>query len=401
VSLLKRSGIFSCIVANKWMRANYGEPLRRWMKQWRIEEIVDFGDLPVFQRVTTYPCIVRITNGSPSRTFHATQVKTLDFQSLHDYVREEQHTVIQSSLDNNSWSLVDKHTQELLYKLKDVGISLGEYVKGKIYRGVLTGLNEAFVINKETRNKLIAEDRKSAELIKPFLFGRDIKRYDTPSIDRYLILIPKGWTSSHVKNSTNAWNWVQGMYPSIAKYLLPFKEAAQKRYDKGEYWWELRACDYYAEFEKQKIILPSIAQRASCAFDKRAFFSNDKTTIISTNDLFLLGVLNSKALDFVIHSISSTKQGGYFEYKPMYVNQLPIRTIDFSNPKDKVRHDKMVKLVERMLDLNKKLQKARTEHDKTVLKRQIDSTDTQIDNLVYELYGLTKKEIAIVEESVK
>ena len=400
VSLLKRGGIFGYIVANKWMRANYGEPLRRWMKQQRIEEIVDFGDLHVFQRVTTYPCIVRITNDSPSRIFHATQVKTLDFQSLHDYVREEQHTVIQSSLDNNSWSLVDKRTQELLYKFRDAGIPLSEYVKGNIYYGIKTGLNKAFVINGQTRKQLIAADPKSREIIKPFLMGRDVKRYQHASIIQYLLFIRRGVNFDK--------------YPAIQRYLKNFKEQLMPKPEdwKGEIWegrkpgsyqwYEIQdTVDYYTKFEKPKIIVPCIAQRASCTFDKRGFYSNDKTTIISTNDLFLLGVLNSKALDFVIHSISSTKQGGYFEYKPMYVNQLPIHTIDFSNPRDKVRHDRMVKLVERMLDLNKKLQKAKTEHDKTVLKRQIDSTDAQIDNLVYELYGLTKKEIAIVEESVK
>jgi hypothetical protein len=136
---------------------------------------------------------------------------------------------------------------------------------------------------------------------------------------------------------------------------------------------------------------------ASYTFDDKKFYSSDKTSIIPKNDLYLLGLLNSKVLDFFIHSISSTKQDGYYEYKPMYVSKIPIRTINFSDPADKARHDRMVALVTQMLDLNKRLQDATLEHEKTLLQRQVEATDAAIDKLVYELYGLTEEEIKIVE----
>ncbi len=179
VSLLKKGGLFSYIVANKWMRANYGEPLRRWLKKQRIEEITDFGDLPVFETATTYPCIIHISKGRsdviPVKTgiqkqqpFSVTQVKTLSFKCLSDYVKEHSYTIHKSALDDKGWSLVNEQAQALLNKSWKMGIALGEYVKGKIYRGVLTGLNEAFVIDAETKNRLISEDPKSTELIKSF-----------------------------------------------------------------------------------------------------------------------------------------------------------------------------------------------------------------------------------------
>ena len=151
------------------------------------------------------------------------------------------------------------------------------------------------------------------------------------------------------------------------------------------------------EFEKPKIIIPTIVETASYAFDTKGFYSNDKTSIISSDDFYLLGILNSKVSDVVIHSTSSTKRGGFFEYKPMYVGQLPIRTIDFSNPEDKTRHDKMVTLVEQMLALHDRLAKVTEESEKVALQKQIEETDQQIDNQVYELYGLTPEEIGIVE----
>ena len=210
VSLLREGGIFSYIVANKWMRANYGLPLRAWLKEQCIEEIIDFGDLQIFQGATTYPCIIRITKSAPLANFDVTQVKTLDFQSLSDYVKENHYNVNQSSLDEKGWSLADERTQALIIKIGTKGVSLVKYVDGEIYRGVLTGLNEAFVIDTKTRDRLIAEDPKSIELIKPFLIGKDIKRYQTPTSDRYLIFTRRG---VNIEN-----------YPAIEQHLRQFKE---------------------------------------------------------------------------------------------------------------------------------------------------------------------------------
>ena len=416
VSLLKTNGLFSYIVANKWMRANYGEPLRRWMKKQRIEEITDFGDLPVFESATTYPCIVRIRKGTAASQFSATQVKTLNFSKLSGYVSENSFAIEKSSLDDKGWSLVNKQSQNLLNKLRKAGSPLGEYVKGKIFYGIKTGLNEAFVIDEETKNRLIKEISKSKEMIKPFLLGRDVKRYESPQSERYLILIPKGWTRSQMSHSresgnprntgfrvkhgmteSGAWKWFSENYPSIAAHLEPFMEKGKKRYDKGEYWWELRTCDYYEEFEKPKIIVPAIVKSASYAFDREGFYSNDKTTIIPTDDLYLLGILNSKVSDFVMHSIASTKQGGYFEYKPMYISQLPIRTIDFNNPSEKATHDKLVVLVDRMLELHKKKNALPPSAERDKIEREIAITDEKIDEIVYGLYVITEGERKVIE----
>jgi hypothetical protein len=135
-----------------------------------------------------------------------TQVKTLEFQSLEDYVKENRYTVNQSILDDSGWSLVDDKTQALLDKLKGTGVPLNEYVGRKIHYGIKTGLNEAFVIDSGTRERLITEDGKSAELIKPFLAGRDIKRYEQPKSDKYLILIPKGWTRERSNGAKDSWD---------------------------------------------------------------------------------------------------------------------------------------------------------------------------------------------------
>jgi hypothetical protein len=297
VSLLKLGGLFSYIVANKWMRANYGQPLRVWLKAQELEEITDFGDLPVFKGATTYPCILRIRKSGTTQTgvsssTSVTLVRTLDFQDLGEYVRANAYSINKTSLDEKGWSLADNSSRKLLEKIGSAGEPLSGYVKGKIYRGILTGLNEAFVIDKETRNRLIRKDRKSGEIIKPFLAGRDIKRYMPPQSDKFLILIPRGWTNKNRKTK-DPWEYLQETFPATADYLEPFKAKAQMRYDKGDYWWELRACDYYLEFEKPKIIYPNICMRPEFSYDENELYTNQKCFIIPEGDKYLLGILNS------------------------------------------------------------------------------------------------------------
>ena len=185
-------------------------------------------------------------------------------------------------------------------------------------------------------------------------------------------------------------------YPAIAKHLEPYTQSASKRFDQGDYWWELRTCDYYAEFEIPKFIFPDISLRGNYLFDdKGKYYSVNTTYIIPSSDMYLLGLLNSRLFVFAYSNISSSYRGGYLRYIYQYVCQLPIRTIDFSNPADVKRHVRMVALVERMLELHKQHPLTSPEQDR--LARDIASTDREIDALVYELYGLTDEEIKIVE----
>jgi hypothetical protein len=144
--------------------------------------------------------------------------------------------------------------------------------------------------------------------------------------------------------------------------------------------------------------VPTIVKENSCYLDENNFYSNDKTSIIASHDKYLLGLLNSKLLTFYLKELAPRGQGGYYEAKPVYMEKLPIRPIDFKNKDDVKMHDRMVELVTRMLDLNKKLAAVSTPADKEFFKRQIDATDAEIDALVYKLYDLTDEEIQLVEE---
>ena len=286
--------------------------------------------------------------------------------------------------------------QALTRKLFDAGLPLEEFVNGRIHYGIKTGLNSAFIIDWSTRAELLEADAASSELIVPFLMGKDVERYGYPAYQRYLILIPTGWTNAN-RGEQEPWQFLNANYRAVAQYLEQFKERAQKRWDQGDYWWELRPCEYYKAFRQPKIIAPCIIKSAAYLYDERGFYSNDKTTIIVSDDLYLLGLLNSKVLDFFMRQIASTKQGGYFEYKPIYLSQLPIRVIDFDNSDDVVLHDRVVGLVETALDLHRQLPVS-SDVKRAVLEMRIEATDREIDALIYQLYALTDEERRIVED---
>ncbi|MFZ4477781.1 MAG: TaqI-like C-terminal specificity domain-containing protein, partial [Saprospiraceae bacterium] len=236
-----------------------------------------------------------------------------------------------------------------------------------------------------------AEDARSTEVIKPFLAGRDVKRYEMAQSNRFLLFIPWHFPlhkdNSITGASLKAEIEFEKQYPAIFGHLTKFKEDLGKRntaetgvrYE----WYALQRCaaSYFEEFDKPKIMVPAIVNKATYGYDTSGMYSNDKTSIIPVNDFYLLGLLNSKAVDFVLRQISSSKRGGYFEYKPVYVSTLPI----VSTPDPAIK-EQIIDLVTRILAAKQ----ADKDADTGVL-------EAEVDGLVYGLYGLTEEEVKIIE----
>jgi len=402
-SLLQKEGYFGMICSNKFMKAKYGVNLREFIAtKTRLVQIIDFGELPVFQNASTFPAIF-ITKKSNiiEQHFDYVPIKRLGFSSLDDEVKNCKTNLTHQALAGENWTLTNEKELTIINKMKEIGKRLEEYTNGEIFRGIITGLNEAFVIDNETKDKLINENSVNSTLIKPFIIGDNVRRYRTLIKEKNVILMPKGWTNAQSRDAKNKWNWLNENYPAISRRLEPFAEAAEKRLDKGNFWWELRACEYYSSFEKPKIIFPNICKEPRFTFDIQNFYSNQKTYIIPIDDKYLLGLLNSKLIWLFLKRtctcLGDPDKGGRLELSYIYVREIPIRSINFSDPTDVARHDRMVTLVTQMLDLNKKLQDARLEQERTMLSRQIEATDDAIDKLVYELYELTEEEVKVVE----
>ncbi len=385
IKLLAPNGNFSYIVANKWMRANYGRPLREWLKKQCIDEITDFGDLRVFTSATTYPCILRVSNREPHNRPWVTTVKTLDFPSLQEYVDQNGSVADQTRFEDGGWSLAGIETQRLMEKIRQNSIPLGEYVKGKIYRGAVTGLNEVFIIDQSTRDHLIAEDPKSAELIKSCLLGKDIKRYGIDYQNLYMIFTRRG---TNIKD-----------YPAIHDYLLKFKDKLMPRPKKwagkdwkgrkpGPYqWFEIQdSIAYYEEFEKPKIIWGNLAQKPKFTMDTDGYYINAPGVIIPVEDYYLLGIMNSSLFYTFISEVAAGRRGGFFEYKPIYVSQMPIHIIDWDNIAEVEMVNQLRQLVIRRLELGKR--NAQTPGQVMMLENEIEIIETHIDSVVMTLYNL-------------
>ncbi len=318
--LLRPGGRFGMITANKFMRANYGEVLRSFLtRKVKLQKLIDFGDLPVFGEATTYPIIILSSNEHRNaEPIKYALLKSLNFESLPAAIQSQASKMPESAFSGSNWSLVASLEQAVLNKLKVNGIPLGEGVGGRIHYGIKTGFNEAFIIDEVTRKKLIAEDSKSAEVIKPFLVGEDIRRYSLDFQERYLI-----WTYVGIPID---------QYPAIYRHLQLYQPQLEKRWDKGNFWWELRHCDYYTDFDRPKIIYPDIAKGSKFAFDTNGIYSINTTYFIPVDidQIAIVPILNSSLVEFFFRTISASIRGSYLRFFDQYVKQIPIRRIDFT-----------------------------------------------------------------------
>jgi hypothetical protein len=310
LSNLKDDGIFGVIVSNKWSKATYGESLRRFLVKFKILRFIDFGDLPVFSDATTYPCILLIKKLQPmNNNIFVTKIDSLEFTNFEKKVDESRFELNQTYLTDGSWNFDDPIVNKIYTKIKAAGISLEEYCEEKINRGLLTGLDKVFVIDEKKKDELEKLSSTSKELIKPYLIGKQIKRYSYDWENKYILLVKKGTDIEK--------------YPAVFNYLKQYKKELTERWDKGD-WFSLRECSFYDDFLKPKIIYAHFAKRPQFTFDTNNFHLNAKSYILPTTDKYLLGILNSSVIALYSQSICPYVRGEFYEYNKQYVNQFPI-----------------------------------------------------------------------------
>jgi len=389
--VLKQNGAFSFITSNKFMRAGYGKNLREFLWQFNLNEIIDFGELPVFDEAATFPVIIDLTKGENKESVRFTQIKTLKFDSLETVIKETSSNLSSAAFAGENWTLADSAILNLIEKVKKNGVLLKDYLKScEIKRGVVTGFNEAFVISEEKKNELIAKDAKSAEVIKPFAIGDEIRKWQIKPTKSWLIYIPWHFPLHAQKiegASTEAEDEFRRHYPAIYEHLERYKPDLIKRnlaetgvrYE----WYALQrfGSSYWQDFEKTKIIYPVIAKEPRFAYSEKNFYINDKCFFIAQPDLYLLGYLNSKVAWFYLKNICSVlgdaDKGGRLELRSIYVQTLPIPEISPEAQKP------FVEIVDEIL-ARKKAGEA------------TEMLEDRIDEMVFELYGLTAEERAIV-----
>ena len=300
--LLKPGGRLSLIVTNKWMKASYGEPLRRFFgEQAWIESVVDFGHAKqIFEDVDVFPSILvaRRPTDEPKPT--TTRLCTIPREQLRidDLSRQIEAEGVELSLGRlgtEAWQLEPDAVVRVCDRIRNGRVPLGAFADANPARGILTGLNEAFLIDTPTRNALVETDAACAEIIKPYVRGQDIDRWTSGWAGLWMIAIKSSgdytWPWSNV--AENAEDVFRRTYPSIYARFKSLEAALRKRQDQGRNWWELRSCAYWKDFERPKIVYQEIQFHPSYAFDRAGMFGNNKTFFVPSEDLYLLVVLNS------------------------------------------------------------------------------------------------------------
>lgn len=326
LELLRDGGEFGMIVSNKFLRAKYGRKIRGLIgREGRVREIVDFGELPVFEEAATMPALFFVVCGEGNGNPRFAQLTSLKFDTLEKEIDRLAFEVDPSSVRGEDWVIVPRDVRRILEKIESYGQALAAHVNGQIYYGIKTGLNDAFFIDNETRERLIAEDPKSAEVIKPLVVGTEIRRYRLERQGLSLLYLPHGTAISR--------------YPAIRRYLAPFKERLEKRATK-QAWYELQQPQeaYHAHYESPKILYPIIAMSARFAFDEDKLYPNDKSFCIPSESGYLLAVLNSRLSFFYLEQICSVlgdpAKGGRLELRAQYMERLPVPRIEETTPPD-------------------------------------------------------------------
>ena len=322
VQLLRPGGMLAFISPNKWFRAGYGGNLRSYLAETcHVDSITDFGDLPVFQTAITYPMILTAQkDGVPGGTAY-TKVKSLaaPYPDVRAVIELTGATLPAEAIQGADWALTDAAASGRIAKMKKAGVPLGEYVNKKMYRGVLTGFNAAFVINSARRAELITADPKSMEIIKPLYVGRDIRCWAFDERDQWLIFTRRGIDIT--------------AYPAIEKHLAQWKaqltpktgEVEQGR-KPGKYkWFEIQdEVTYFNVFDKPKIVYPEVSNSPRFTLDTKGVYPLKTCFVIDSQDLYLLGVLNSSSFLAYQRLKQNTVRGGYLMNSTIYLEVTPI-----------------------------------------------------------------------------
>ena len=396
IRLLKTGGVLGYITSNKWLRINYGKNIRKMLNEYYIIEIEDHGKVKMFvdAGVETNVIIVKkINRQNPQVKIVLTEENNKTFETN------------QSNFSEDGYLFLDNRLLKVKDKVDTIGKPLGEW-NVEINYGVKTGLNDAFIIDKEKYNELVKKDRKNKEILVPLLRGQDIRRYEINYKDLYLINTHNGYKFNDKKIPEIRID----DYPSIKEYLSEFEPALSKRGDKGKTPYNLRNCAYLKDFFKEKIMYAEIVPGASFYYDEKGFFTNNTGFILIGEKLkYLLVMLNSN----LIWKATMLFYSGIVLSSGIKLGKNSISKIPIIVPTQEQEEyltnlaDKMLESKEKLSKLNKLLELAINDKNYEMqleLKEKIENlneeildTDYAIDSYVYDMYGITAEERALIE----
>lgn len=383
--LLKEGGLLSFIIPNKWMQTAYGKPLRKLLCEQQLVDIVDFVDNQVFGNATTYTAIVTIKNNQSNTDFTYHRINKLHANTLQQDIDRNSTLISKQKLGDAPWVISSCGSMESLWKVmaNPNMTTLGEAINDKCRFGILTGKTNVFnEITPQLRQRLIAEHSSAEQLLRPIICGKEMEAFKTIRPVNFLLQIRKEFTIQGMKadkenkpSEVEAWAWSRQHYPSVANYLEPYADECRKRDDKGDYWWELRACDYYDLFDQPKIYYQAIATKPCFVYDEGDTICNNSIFILSTREKALETLLNSAVGWWLIGAFCPLVRGGR-QLSWNNLKQIPVPKI----------------LPQRLSELSDAMHRAK-DNGQTEEKRSIMA---EINSLCANIYGLNNEDFQLL-----
>ena len=383
VQSLRPSGVLAFITSSSYMRAGYGRKLRGHLAGClTLRQIVDFSELPVFAATVDTTVLVGLKRpvadghtlqvadlGPPVSQAVAQRGFTLTPEVVHRTIESlpsllTEHSVAdypQAMLDEDGWMLEEPALVTLFERLMNLGAPLGEFVGDRIYMGIKTGRNEAFVIDQAQRDALVESDPRSAEIIRPWLRGRDIDRWRARWAGLYVIFMSRGVEITQ--------------YPAIQEHLEMFRTALEERATARLHpWYELQQPQegIYAEFDRPKIVWPDIARELRFSYVAEGTYLANKAYFTPSGETWLLATLNSSLVEFLLRQLTNALRGGAIQAHTQYMSRLPIVT---PGP-----------TVERRLQ----------DIAEAGMAGEPVAAD-ELNDIVYDLYGLSRRDVALIQ----
>ncbi|WP_421861086.1 Eco57I restriction-modification methylase domain-containing protein [Parvibaculum sp.] len=329
LQLLRTGGILSYITSNSFLNSAFGDKLRGYLaSQTTLLSLIDFAETKVFTAITE-PCILITRKGSPTKnSFRALKwEETQRPERIAEIAAKDAFPIPQQIFSNPPWQLEPPKTRRILDNLSANTTTLGSLVRNRILYGIKTGLNEAFVVDTVTRNQLVNEHNDCSSLIRPFLAGKDLKRWQANQADRWMILIPSSENAQHTWSGqplAEAERTFRRAFPSVYSHLLPFRDRLIKRQDQGKYFWELRSCAYYDEFSKPKIVYQDIARSFGMSWDESGAILVNTCYFIPGVEKWVLAELLSPVIAFWVQRKLGHEEGGFLRLFTIHVQEFPV-----------------------------------------------------------------------------
>ncbi len=401
---LKEDGILAYITSNKFFRTSYGEKLRKYFTNFRINQIIDFTDVHVFEAlVASCIFIISKSNNKNNDIEIAFANDSLSkFAGLRGFIDKNKFILKQDTLNEKIWQLEDETRLALKKKIESGSITINGTGTINVYRGITTGYNPAFIVDNEKSKELINEDGKNCDVIKPLLQGRNIKKWFFKSNNENLLFVPWHFPINNDASiygaSEMAEKKLESEYSALYKHLLKFKtqlsdrnkEETGVRYE----WYSLQRCaaSYYAEFEKEKIIWGLTADKWSFAYDEEKHFLPSNGYILTSKEIqikYLLALLNSRLMEYYFGFIGIMTAGNAFTLKQETISELPIKDVSLNEQKP------FIDLVEKILAITK----ASGYFQDAERQAEVRNIELRIDQLVYDLYNISEDEVKIIESN--